>query len=272
MVAIRNMRRQLRRSVLTALSFAVAVFLFTVLIAVPVSMDRIAAEAAKQLSLVVTPHNSYKLPAKYCNEIKKMPHVIACTPEIAFGAIYRDPRDPVVAIGVTEDIVPVISSEFQMPPEIAKQLFSDRRSALVGSVLMREQGWKLGQPIVLRAPDNPKMTLNLIPAVQLPTRPREAARALFFDRRLFDEAVKNAYGIDVKDRASFLGVKVDRAENMDSVMAQIDENFHNSEGQTETLPEAAALNDVITGIGDVRTIMYSICLVVLVTVLLIAAN
>jgi putative ABC transport system permease protein len=273
-VALRNMRRQLRRTILTALSFAVAVFLYTVLIAVPVSMDRIAADAAKELSLVVTAHNSYKLPAKYCNEIKKMPHVIACTPEIVFGAIYRDPRDPVMAIGVTEDIVPVVSSEFQVPPETAKQLFSDRSSALVGSVLMREQGWKLGQPIVLRAPDNPKMTLTLIPKLELPTPPgpREAARALFFDRRLLDEAVKNAYGLDVQDRASFLGVKVDRAENMDSVIAEIDENFHNSEGQTETTPESDALNSVITGIGDVKTIMYSLCIVVLLTVLLIAAN
>ena len=59
---------------------------------------------------------------------------------------------------------------------------------------------------------------------------------------------------------------------MDSVIGEIDENFHNSDGETETTPESDALNSVITGIGDVRTIMYSICIVVLLTVLLIAAN
>jgi len=48
-LALRNMRRQLRRTILTALTFAVAVFLYTVLVAVPVSMDRIAADAAKGL-------------------------------------------------------------------------------------------------------------------------------------------------------------------------------------------------------------------------------
>jgi putative ABC transport system permease protein len=56
------------------------------------------------------------------------------------------------------------------------------------------------------------------------------------------------------------------------VISEIDENFHNSDGETETTPESDALNSVITGIGDVRTIMYSICIVVLLTVLLIAAN
>jgi len=89
-VALRNMRRQLRRTILTALTFAVAVFLYTVLVAVPVSMDRIAEDAAKGLRLIVIAHNSYRLPAKYCNDIKKMPHVIACAPEIQFTAIYRD--------------------------------------------------------------------------------------------------------------------------------------------------------------------------------------
>ena len=270
-VALRNMRRQLRRTILTALSFAVAVFLYTVLVAVPVSMDRIAADAAKGLRLIVIAHNSYKLPAKYCNEIKKMPHVEACAPEIQFNAIYRDPRKSVMAMGVTEDIFAVSSSsDFQVSAEARKAMFADRRSASVGSVLMREQGWKLGQQIILRDPGNPKMTLTLVPKLEIPTL--LSSRALFFDRRLFDEAAKNAYGVDIQDRASFLAVKVDSAENMDSVIAEIDENFHNSEGQTETTPESDALNSVITGVGDVKTIMYSISIVVLLTVLLIAAN
>ena len=93
-----------------------------------------------------------------------------------------------------------------------------------------------------------------------------------FDRRIFDDSVKNAFGVDIQDRASFLAVKVDTAQNMDMVIDEIDENFHNSEGQTETTEETAALNSVVTGIGDARAIMYSLCVVVLLTILLIAAN
>jgi putative ABC transport system permease protein len=270
-VAIRNMRRQLRRTILTALSFAVAVFLYTVLVAVPVSMDRIADDAAKGLRLIVIPHNSYKLPAKYCNDIRKMAHVMGCAAELQWGAIYRDPRNQIMAIGVTQDIYSVSGpSDYQLPPEIRTEVFTDRRNASVGSVLMREQGLKLGQPFTLRSPENAKLTLTLVPKAEMPTL--LTARALFFDRRLLDEAVKNAYGADIQDRATFLSVRVDRAENMDSVISEIDENFHNSDGETETTPESDALNSVLTGIGDVRTIMYSICIVVLLTVLLIAAN
>ncbi len=271
LVALRNMRRQLRRTILTALVFAVAVFLYTVLVAVPVSMDRIAADAAQGLRLIVIAHNSYKLPAKYCNDIKKMPHVLACAPEIQFNTIYRDPRDNITTFGITEDIFSVSAeNDPQVPPEVRKQFFSDRRSASVGSVLMREHGWKLGQPITLRDPENPKLTLNLIPKLEMTTL--LTSRALFFDRRLFDEAIKNTYGADVQDRASFLAVKVDRPENMDQVIGEIDENFHNSEAETETTEESDALASAVTGIGDIKTIMYSLSIVVLLTVLLIAAN
>jgi putative ABC transport system permease protein len=197
--------------------------------------------------------------------------VIACAPEIQFNAIYRSPRDNITAFGVTEDILSVTGdNEYEVPLEMRKKLFADRRAASVGSVLMREQGWKLGQQITLRSPYDSRMTLTLVPMLELPRL--LTSRTLFFNRKLFDEAVKNAFGADTQDQATFLSVKVDRAENMDQVIGEIDENFHNSEAETETTEETSALASVVTGIGDVKTIMYSLCLVVLVTVLLIAAN
>lgn len=271
LLALRNMRRQLRRTILTALTFAVAVFLYTVLVAVPVSMDRIADEAAKGLRLITIAHNSYRLPAKDCNEIRKMPHVFACAPEIQFTTVYRDPRKFITTFGVTQDIYTVTGdADFHPSPAQIKEMNSDRRFCAVGSVLMKEQGWKLGAPITLRDPGNEKLKLTLIPKMELPTL--LTARTLLFDRRMFDDAVKDAFGADTTDRASFLAVKVDDPKNMDQVTSEIDENFHNSDAETETTPESDAVVSVVTGIGDIKTIMYSLCLVVLITVLLIAAN
>jgi len=270
-LALRNMLRQRRRTILTALTFAVAVFLYTVLVAVPVSMDRIAADAAQGLRLITIAHNSYRLPAKYCNEIKKMRHVVACAPELQFTTIYRDPRDFITTLGVTQDIYTVTGdNDFQVSPQTRAMMASDRRFCSVGTVLMHDHGWKIGQQIVLRSPENDKLRLTLIPMLELPSV--LTSRVLLFDRRVFDDAVKDAFGVDTTDRASFLATKVDRAENMDQVIAEIDENFHNSEAETETTEESDALASVVTEIGDIKTIMYSLCIVVLVTVLLIAAN
>jgi putative ABC transport system permease protein len=270
-IAFRNLRRQLRRTILTALTFAIAVFLCTVLVAVPWSMDRISDNASKGLRLVVTERNNGRLPARYCDQIKTMPHVLGCAPEIVWGAIYRDPKDPIITYGINADIASVTgSSDYRIPADKVKLLQTDRRSALVGYALMRENGWKIGEPVTLRNPDDARLALTFIPIIEYPTE--YMSRAFLFDRRMLDDAVKNLYGANIQDRASFIMVRVDRAENMGLVANEVDENFHNSDAQTETTTESDSVANVVTAIGSIRTIIYSLCVVVLLTVLLIAAN
>jgi putative ABC transport system permease protein len=270
-IAFRNMSRQLRRTILTGLTFAVAVFIYTVLIAVPWSMDRIADNASKELRLVVTERNNRRLPARYCGPIKKLQHVMGCAPEIVWGAVYRDPKNPIFAYGINGDLASITgSSDYQLSPEQTKLLQTDRRSALVGYALMRENGWKIGQPVTLRNSDDPKLALTFIPIVEYPTE--YMSRVFLFDRTMLDDAVKKTYGADIQDRASFIVVKVDRVENMGLVANEIDENFHNSDAETETTTESDSVANVVSAIGDIRTIIYSLCTVVMLTVLLIAAN
>ena len=142
MLAFRNMRRQLRRTILTGMTFAIAVFLCTVLVAAPWSMDRIAYNASKGLRLVVTERNNGRLPARYCDQIKTMPHVTGCAPEIVFGAIYRDPKDLIIAYGINADIASVTgSSDYHMPtgqceaasdgpPQCAHRIRADARARM----------------------------------------------------------------------------------------------------------------------------------------------
>jgi putative ABC transport system permease protein len=270
-IAMRNLRRQRRRTIFTALTFAVAVFIYTVLVAVPLTMDRIADNASKGLRLVVTERNTGDLPAKYCNSINKMPHVLGCAPEILWNAVYRDPRDTIATYGITQDLASVSSSsDYVVPPEIIKRFWSDKRTVLVGADLMRAEGWKLGEPITLHEPRDSRLNFTFIPIAVLPTE--YLSRAFWFHRSMIDDAVLNLFGVDNRDRAAFLVVRVDRAENMGLVASEIDENFHNSEAETETNTESDSVANVITTIGDVKTIVYSLCLVVLLTVLLIAAN
>lgn len=270
-IAFRNMRRQLRRTILTALTFAVAVFIYTVLVAVPMSMDRIAYNASKGLRLVVTERNNNSLPARYCGPIRKLPHVLGCAPEILWQAIYRDPKSPIVTYGVTSDITNVTaSSDYQVSADLAKKLLTDRRYAMVGYALMDEYGWKLGQPVTLSNPGDSRLTLTFIPLVEFPNE--YMSHAFLFDRRMFDDAVNKVYGANIQDRASFLLVRVDQTENMGLVATEIDENFHNSDAETETTTESNSVANVVSAIGNIRTIIYSLCIVVLLTVLLIAGN
>ncbi len=270
-IVVRHMRRQLRRTILTGLTFAVAILIYTVLSAIPASMDRIAEGASKGLRLIVTAPNAYKLPARYCDPIRKMPHVLGCAPEILWGAIYRDPKDVILLTGVTPDIFTVTSdSDYHPSPDVLKTMFADRRSVSVGSVLMEEHGWKLGEPITMKNVSG-KITLTFIPRIEFPPSDY-LSRVFFFDRRLLDEAVKNTFGVDIADRANYLSVRVDRAENLALVADGIDERFRNSDAETESTTESDTVANYVTAVGDLRTIVAGLCIVVLVTVLLIAAN
>jgi hypothetical protein len=82
--------------------------------------------------------------------------------------------------------------------------------------------------------------------------------AFLFDRRVLGDAVKNLYGADLQERANFLLVRVDRAENMCLVANVIDENFHNLDAETETTSESDSVANVVTAIASVvrPTLLY----------------
>ena len=76
----RNMRRNLRRTILTILTIALATFIYTVLVSVPASMDRIEKDASGTLRLFINNKTApwEDLPARYCDQINKMPGAAAC--------------------------------------------------------------------------------------------------------------------------------------------------------------------------------------------------
>src|SRR5215468_8107689 len=91
------MRRNLRRTVLTVLTIAVATFIFTILISVPASMDRLVSDAATSLRLVVNNKTAPwgGVPARYCDEIRQLPGAAACVALTGWVANYRDVSDPI---------------------------------------------------------------------------------------------------------------------------------------------------------------------------------
>ena len=148
-IAFRNMRRKLRRTILTALAFAVAVFIYTVLVAVPLSMDRIAYNASKGRVWWSPSVITITCPRAIAVQSKSF-WMYSDARRRFYGAIYRDPKSPIITYGVTPDITNVTaSSDYQVPADLAKKLLTDRRYAMIGYALMDEYGWKLGQPVTL---------------------------------------------------------------------------------------------------------------------------
>jgi putative ABC transport system permease protein len=266
----RNMRRNLPRTILTVLTIALATFIFTILISVPASMDRLVSDAAAGLRLVVNNRTApwEDLPARYCAEIRTMPGAAACVAMTGWFAHYRDVSDVIQIFAVGPEN-PDVFPDYDPSGELRVAASKDRRAAFVGGVLMSKEGWNVGQFITLHGTDAAHLNLNFI--VSGTIKSKHYPNAFVIRRDYLMEAEKIA-GYPNTDGAWSLVVRTDRADHLSALAQRIDDHFHNSEYQTRTVSESDALASNLSAVGSIRAIIVALGVIVIVTVLLIAAN
>jgi putative ABC transport system permease protein len=266
----RNMRRNLRRTILTVLTIALATFIYTVLVSVPASMDRVVKDASGTLRLIINNKTApwEDLPARYCDDINKMPGVAACVAITGWPATWRDVSDPVFAVGAGPEIGDVFP-DYALTGQQRLETSKEKRGAIVGDVLMRKNGWKLGDTITLRSAnaDQMEMTFIIIGKISSKHYPNT-----FLMRRDYMMAARKAHGLPDEDIAWNIIVRATSADTMATLAKEIDEHFANSDAETRSMTESDALSSGLSAIGNIRAIVFALCLVVLLTVLLIAAN
>ena len=94
-LVLRNVTRNLRRTILTILSIAVSIFIFAGLTSLPSLVNQILRERATSQRLVVYNKGGYfhTLPSAYAHRIESMKHVGRVIGESIFLATYRNPND-----------------------------------------------------------------------------------------------------------------------------------------------------------------------------------
>ena len=157
----RNMRRNLRRTILTILTIALATFIYTVLVSVPASMDRVVKDASGTLRLIINNKTApwEDLPARYCDDINKMPGVAACVAITGWPATWRDPSEPVFGVGAGPEIGDVFP-DYALTAEQRAATSREKRVAIVGEILMHKYGWKIGDTVTLRSTDADHMEMT----------------------------------------------------------------------------------------------------------------
>ena len=264
---LRSMLHRRRRTLLTALTIAVATLVFAMLVAVPASMDNIIDSAVRGQRLYITNRaGPYGVPAKYCRDIRQMPHVTGCAAQWDLYMLYRTESD---WIGLTAADVEILdlSPDFPGLPGQADKYRREKRAAIVGSQLMKRNGWHLGQQITLRRPGG--LTMPFILTAEIPSH--RYPNSFVFRRDYLDDSLK-AIGQGPIGNASRLMIRVDSTDEMGAVARAIDERYRNSEAETRSQTESDALANGLANIGNIRAIIFSLVAVVLLTVLLISGN
>ena len=231
-LVLKNLLRSKRRTILTVLSIAVSLFIFSALVSVPTVVQQILSDTAA--STRIATHNkaglAYAIPVAYKQRIETIPHVEVVLAESWFGGVYHEVSDQFPNLAVDPEQADLMWPDYGISKEQFAQFKKIRTACLVGGETMKRFDLHLGQQIQLRGTLYPfNVTLNIVGTFSGKAPPN----FLLFRRDYLEEAAGRPGFVDL------MWVKVDKPENVPQVIAAIDEGFANSSAETSSESEAA---------------------------------
>jgi putative ABC transport system permease protein len=264
-LVLKNLTRSKRRTILTVLSIAVSLFIFSALVSMPAVANRFLADSASSTRLAC--HNkagvTYAIPEAYAQRIATTPHVVAVTTQSWYGGIYHEVSDQFPNMSVDPQMVGEMWSDWDISPQALHDFQRIRTAALVGPETMKNFRFHIGQQIMLRGTVYPfNVTLTIVGTLNGKAPPN----FLIFRRDYLEEAAGRPGFVDT------IWVKVDNSANVPQVIAALDEGFANSSAETLSEPEAAFYGGFLAGYRVFFEIAELMGIVVVFTIGLVAAN
>jgi putative ABC transport system permease protein len=263
-----NLTRHKRRTVLTTLSVALALFLFASLQSVVTTL-RASGQVGSESRMVVQSAKAivFLLPSSYRQRLLAVPGVRAVTWADWFGGVYQDPKNFFAQFAVDpESYLDVYRSDIAVPADQRAAFIQERTACLVGQALMDKFGWHVGQTVTLQGTifqgDWPLTIRGVYRAID-PSFPNDAM-LLHYDyvyERYRNWVQPGWYVLELTDPAL-----------APQVATTIDRMFKNSNDPTKTGTERAFNASFVTMWGNVSFLMNTIGMAVVFAILLVAAN
>ena len=261
---LKNLFRNKRRTLLTASSVAVSLFLlswlaivYTALGAPLQNADTIPIMMVRRSAGIIFP-----LPMSYGARIRAVPGVTACASLDWFGGYWKDPANQFANFAVDAENVFAVQFASSIPPEQKEAFVRDRTGAVAGRQLATRFGWKVGDRITLLGSPwgfTPELTLRGI----FTGGPEDH---LWFHWEYLNESIGRL------NQVGLYWVRLDKPENASRVGQTIDQMFRNTANETKTESLSAFLLGFIALLGNVRLIIAIIGSAVTFAILLVVAN
>ena len=266
-LVLSNLGRHKRRTVLTIVSVALALFLFASLQTVVSTLAATAAFGnARRLVSTSATGIVFTLPLSYANRLQAMPGVEAVTWANWFGGQYGDGKRFFANFAVDPKSYLEMYPEMVLPEDQKQAWIRERSSAIVGARLLDIFGWKLGQNVTLRGTIFPGDWTFTIRGVYTPSDKVLSDDMLMFHHEYLEERIGRP------GQAGWYVLRIDRPENAAIVAKTIDDQFKNSSYPSKTGTEQAFNASFATMWGNVSLLMDTIGMAVVFAILLVTAN
>lgn len=262
----KNVLRNKRRSILTALSLAASLFLLTTLRTVLYEFQAPSAAPEMELRLVTRHAVSFvnPMPIAYRERIRKIPGVREVMPGNWFGGIYIDEKNFFAQFTMDPEIEFQMYPEWKMPEDQKEAFRKQKNAAIAGTRLFDRFGWKIGDHITLKGTIYPAdLELVLVGRFTSLNPPDEAG--LHFRWDYLDEAIGRA------GEAAWFSIMAEKREDLPRIIEAVDAMFRNSGAPTKTETERAFQLSFSGMMGNMKLLVASISTVVVFTILLVTA-
>jgi len=269
-LVLKSAKRSKRRTFLTVMSVAIAVFLFASLRAVLDGFNA-GAEASSSTRIVTIRSTSliFSMPTSHGEAIRVTPGVQDMTWANWFGGIYKDPNNFFANFAVEPESYLRMYPEIQLTPEERTAFIEDRTGCIVGDGLAKRFGFKVGDKITLQVGIPVYGTQDYDFTVRAIYRSGGAAvdnQSMMFHWKYVDERSL------VKGQVGWYVIQVSHPDQAVQVAAAIDRKFANSPNETKTDTEKAFQSSFVSMFGNLNLLLGSIALAVVITTLFVAGN
>lgn len=267
---LKSARRSKRRTALTVLSVAIAVFLFASLRAILDGFNA-AAEASSSTRIVTIRSTSliFSMPTSHGASISNTPGVRDITWANWFGGIYKDPRNFFAQFAIEPESYLRLYPEIVLSPEDKRAFLEDRTGCVVGDGLAKRFDWKVGDRIVLQVGIPTYGTEDFTFTIRGVYHAASNAvdnQSMFFQWKYADERSLE------KGQVGWYVAEINDPDQAARVAMAIDETFANTPYETKTDTEKQFQSSFASMFGNLNLLLGSIGLAVVITTLFVAAN
>jgi putative ABC transport system permease protein len=269
-IALRNLSRNKLRTFLTVLGGAVAILAFVGLRTVLTSWSAAADHAAKdrlgtrhKVSFVIS------MPKRYIEDVRAVPGVKQATFMNWFGG--KNPKNPnefFATLAVEPDKVLEVMDEMVVPPEEKQRWIEDKKGAVLGDVLAKQLGVKVGDRITLQGGIFPGDWEFNVSGIYTATRKSVDRSTFMFHWNYLNDSLPEAR----RDEIGWITSRIDDPGRGPEIAAAIDRIFDDKDVQTVTMSERAMNLSFMGMVSAILKALDVISLIILVIMTLIIGN
>jgi putative ABC transport system permease protein len=262
------LRKKFRTS-LTIGSFAVAMFLFGLLITIRNSFNQ-GVEVAGADRLIVMNRITFiqPLPGAYAGRISAIPGIKQITHATWFGGIYQEEKNFFPQFAVEPESWRQMYPEYAVPDDQWKVFMNDRQGAIVGEGTAKRFGWKVGDRIPIKGAIYTGNWEFNIDGIYKGTRKADDTTQFWFHYDHLNESPAMFY----KNMVGWYVVRLNNPDDATQVVKKIDDTFANSTWETKSDTELAFAAGFAKQTGNIEFLMLSIGAIVFFTLLLVTGN